>query len=137
MNVAERNSIKAKYLECQNKELTVKNSLEQKLHAIAVEEERKEKDRIAALNKKTEEERIAAEPSFAKASEDEQEHSPIEQPVVAQPVTEASCCICFEEDLQLLKKIPCKNIHSDHICGACLQAPSVKTCPICRGPLTK
>jgi ankyrin repeat protein len=145
MTQTERNKVKNICLERQNRELTTKNTLEQKLHAIAMEEQRK----TTIAQQKAELERIAADRERAAATQyaadiaahqqritEEPEHSPVE-PAVVQAVAEASCCICFEDNLQLLKRIPCKNRHSDHICGACLQAPSVKTCPICRGSLTK
>lgn len=138
MTQAERNNVKNIYLERQNRALITKNTLEQKLYAIAVEEQRKEQTRIQ--KKQTEEEQ--KEKARVDVLKDElikaAASSSTVEPIVAQEAgTQASCCICFEEDPQLLKRIPCKNTHSDHICGACLQAPSVKTCPICRGPITK
>jgi ankyrin repeat protein len=120
MSTSERHKIKAVYLECHNKELNARAILKQKLNVINLEDQ-KEQARVDALK----DELIQAQHNINNT------HSAktVEQ--------EISCCICFEEDPQLLKKIPCKNTHSDRICGACLQASSVKTCPICRGPITK
>ncbi|HEX4069156.1 MAG TPA: ankyrin repeat domain-containing protein, partial [Candidatus Babeliales bacterium] len=178
MTQVERNKVKNIYLERQNRELMTKNTLEQKLHTIAIEEQRKEQARINQ-QKQTESERIATQQGTTIAAQKaeleriaadkyaadiaahnkrvEEEKSRVAQPIIPKeylnyPVQEneneqseksenneqqISCCICYDEDPQLLRKIPCKNTHSDHICGACLKAPSVKTCPICRGPLTK
>jgi len=78
MYASDRNRIKAKYLECQNRELRVRDNFKQQLAAIRAEEERKEQERIRRQqdlerkNRQTEEERIATQPSFAKASEDRQ-----------------------------------------------------------------
>lgn len=158
MTKAERNNVKSVYVERQNRELLAKSTLEQKVYAIAVEEQRNELARIDALKRQTDPERIATQQGttvsqqkdeldriaadkyaadIAKNNECVAQEQQRAAEIIAFEVIEASCCICFEENVQLLKKIPCKNVHSDHICGACLAASSVKTCPICRGPLTK
>ncbi len=142
MMQTDRNKIKNMYVERQNRTITTKKALEQRFHAITLEEqaridqqkqsveELKEKARIDALK----EELIKA---AAQKAQEKPEHSPFEPTIAQDTDTQASCCICFEDDQQLLRKIPCKNAHSDHICGACLKAPSITTCPICRGPITK
>jgi len=164
MTQSERNNIKNIALERQNRELITKNTLEQRLQAIVVEEQRKELARIDALKRRTEPEHIAAQQGTTIAEQkkeldriaadkyaadiakynqqvidaqkaQEQKNDAVPSVTISERVP--FCCICFEEDIQLLKKIPCKNVHSDHICGACLAAPSVKTCPTCRGELTK
>ncbi len=142
MTQTERNKVKKIYVERQGRAITTKNALEQKLHAITMQEQRMEqaqKQRVEDLKEKARVDALKDEliRAAAQHTQKEPEHSPIE-PTIAQATQEqASCCICFEEDLQLLRKIPCKNTHSDHICGACLKAPSIKICPICRGPITK
>ncbi len=142
MTQTERNKVKKNYVERQNRAITTKNKLEQKLHAIALEEQRiqtQQKQRVEELKEKTRVDALRDEliKTAAQNTQEEPEHRPIE-PTVAQAAQEqASCCICFEDDQQLLRKIPCKNAHSDHICGACLKADSIKICPICRGAITK
>jgi ankyrin repeat protein len=144
MTEIDRNKVKKIYTERQNRAISTKNKLEQTLHTITLEEQKriaeqrqrvedqKEKARIDALK----EELIKAQ-AAAQNTQEEPEHSPIEPTIAQEAQEQASCCICFEDNQQLLQKIPCKNAHSDHICGACLKAASIKTCPICRGPITK
>lgn len=132
MDASERTRIKNKYLECHNKERIVRDNLRQKLDTINTEEQ-KEKARVDALKDELIKAKAAAEQNKIEENKKEEiNNTPTED-----NAQQISCCICYEEDLSLLKKIPCKNAHSDRICGSCLQAPSVKTCPICRGPLTK
>jgi hypothetical protein len=100
MYAADRNRIKAKYLECQNRELRIRDDFKQRLATIN-EQEQKEKARVQALKDELIKAKASAEAEQNK--KEEPEHSPIE-PTVTQET----------------------NTHSDHICGACLKAPSVK-----------
>jgi len=46
------------------------------------------------------------------------------------------CCICFEENTQLLS-IPCPNPHNEYFCTNCYENIESDMCPICQNPLNE
>ena len=65
----------------------------------------------------------------------EQTNAPEQSVVTLESDETKDCLICGEDDAQLLKKLPCKVLHSVYICGACL--PQLKDCPYRCGTFNK
>ena len=141
MSPSERDDIKRVYLDGQARELNAKTIFLQAANNIRLEKQAAERAAAAQA--------LANAPQAHHVVQFQGQDSVISLPAGqvyppqeeddanAEQAASKECCICYEENPQLLQRIPCKNHHSDHICGACLKAPSVKTCPICRGPITK